>query len=103
MPYGNIKIKVLSSEDTIVSTFHFIGLSFVTEECLFNLAVECEHDDDIYGHSYDDHDYGMSPGTGQLLKQIGSGVALSVSLTVQCTLCLKKNIPDIFSYNSRKH
>jgi len=28
------------------------------------LTVECEHDDDIYGHSYDDHDYGMSPGTG---------------------------------------
>jgi hypothetical protein len=28
------------------------------------LYVECEHDDDIYGHSYDDRDYGTSPGTG---------------------------------------
>jgi len=28
-------------------------------------VVECEHDDDIYGHSYDDHEYGMSPGTGR--------------------------------------
>jgi len=33
------------------------------------LAVECEHDDDIYGHSYDDHDYGMSPGTGRYLMR----------------------------------
>jgi len=37
----------------------------VTNVCL--LCLECEHDDDIYGHSYDDHDYGMSPGTGRLL------------------------------------
>jgi len=45
-------------------------------------VVECEHDDDIYGHSYDEHDYGMSPGTGQLLQQVASAVGLSVSLTV---------------------
>jgi len=31
---------------------------------LFLQYAECEHDDDIYGHSYDEHDYGTSPGTG---------------------------------------
>jgi elongation factor 1 alpha-like protein len=31
-----------------------------------NVEEECEHDDDIYGHSYDDHDYCTSPGTAAL-------------------------------------
>jgi len=28
---------------------------------------------------------------------------LSLCLYQGCTLCLKKNTPDVFSYNSRKH
>ena len=48
----------------IIVILDFSHLSFLQMVLSLLRLVECERDDDIYGHSYDDHDFGMSPGTG---------------------------------------